>query len=72
MVLINAKLFALMSSNKGIIILYPFFDKVQEIVKCWPPINRLKSIFKQLTAYPRQESLPRVPRFPIDLYPLKN
>jgi len=26
--LINAKLFALISSNKGIIILYLFFDKV--------------------------------------------
>jgi len=45
-ILINVKLFALIPSNKSIIILYLFFNKVQEIVKCYPFINRLKSIFK--------------------------
>ena len=45
-ILINVKLFALIPSNKSIIILYLFFNKVQEIVKCYPLINRLKSISK--------------------------
>ena len=50
-ILINAKLFTLMSSNESIIILYLFFNKVQETIKCYPPINRLKLISKQLTIY---------------------
>jgi hypothetical protein len=38
-ILVNAKLFALVLSNKGIIILYLFFNKVQKIVKCYPLID---------------------------------
>ena len=46
---------------------------VQEIVKCYSFINRLKLIFKQSIIYFKQESLLKVPCFPNNLHlPFKN
>ena len=65
---INAKPFALELTKAERVILYPFFNKVYRTIKCLPPINQLRSIFIRLIAYPRQESCPRVPRFPTHYY----
>jgi hypothetical protein len=63
-ILIKAKPFTLELIRAVSRTLYLFFDTIHSIVKCLPPISRLRSIFDRLIAYPRQESYPRVSLFP--------
>jgi hypothetical protein len=61
---INIKPLALELIRAERVILYLFFNKVYRTIKCLSPISRLRLIFIRLIIYPRQESCPRVPRFP--------
>jgi hypothetical protein len=61
---INIKPLALELIRAERVILYLFFNKVYKTIKCLSPISRLRLIFIRLIIYPRQESCPRVPRFP--------
>src|SRR5438045_9379914 len=61
---IKANPFAPVSARAYKSTLNPLCDIVQGTVKCFPPINRLRSISWRLIPYPRAEYLPRVPLFP--------
>jgi hypothetical protein len=63
-ILIKVKPFTLESTRAVNRTPYLFFNTIHSIVKCLPPISRLRLIFDRLIIYPRQESCPRVPLFP--------
>jgi len=61
---IKANLFALVSVRACKSIPYPLCDIVYGIVKCFPPINWLKSIMCRLVLHPKTEFSLRVLLFP--------
>src|SRR6201991_1047432 len=57
----KAKPFAPVSTSADDLTPYPLRDRVHGIVKCFPPINWLRSIACRLIPYPRAESFSRAP-----------
>ena len=60
----KAKLFTPVLISIKVLILYLLRDIIYRIVKCLPPIKRLRLIFFILIPYPRAESFPRALLFP--------
>jgi hypothetical protein len=71
LVLRRVKAFALELARAVVLTLYLLQDKVQGIVKLFPPINQLKSTFDMSIPFDfKEESFFRVPLFPSSYFGL--